>query len=803
MWITAADLPRLRSWATPANPVWRGGIQPALKQALDIYDKEFFPGGQPNPKWPDTGIDNWVGRCTEAFAEFFAFMSLVDPDAAAREKHAERAKRLLMVVIREAAKGRDASQNPAPFRGGAFATYNRANAWGEAFGLTVDWIYPTLTAEDKALVRKAMMRWADDNIHAATTAQEHPEPIGLTDDPRVIADRKRLRWAANNYFTGHIRQLVTYGLSLDPADDPPLDPSKPEKELGNTLRSYLDNAIGAWLYMSYAMHEEPAIAAKALGVPEAGLGAASGGLSPEGFLYGASLGVLHQTLLALYTAGLRDPKKLGPQIGFIESAYWDRFTEGFLHSLVGEPQPILGQGYLGPSYQVAAYGDTLRFWFTPEHGIAFLSMAMHADRAGNAARAAKARWIALHALEGGRAGLEKRMTSIWGNSNASLAILHFLAMDPAAPAAPDPRPSLPLSFFDKSIGRLVARTDWTPNHTMFDYKCGWSTIGHQHGDCNQFELFRKGEWLVKERTGYANDLVGLTSGYHNTIAIQNKVASGAAKPKGLQWFEEATWEHGGQFLLGTNYGDPTVVTSIAPKWVYAFGDATTLYNRTGAHDGDEANDVAHASRSIAWIQPDDVIVYDRATSRSEGRFKRFFLVTVGTPEVSGKLATVTTAKGQKLFVETLLPATARVSFAEAEAYNMLAQGEPSRYRIKVEDPANPKDMRFLHVLHAADAGGAQASVTAIQSSAGTAYAGAAVGSVAAVFPVDPAAPFTRVTYAVPAAVTGQLVTGLVPGASYEVTTRAAGATVEVTVAPGSGVKADEGGVIALGSLKRP
>src|SRR5262249_6214222 len=117
IWITAADLPRLRGWATPQNPVWQNGIVPAREQAISIYDKEFFPGGQPNPTWPDPGITNWVQHATEALAEFFAFLSLVDPDPTARAAHGNRAKNLLMHVIREAAKGEDPDkQKPAPFR---------------------------------------------------------------------------------------------------------------------------------------------------------------------------------------------------------------------------------------------------------------------------------------------------------------------------------------------------------------------------------------------------------------------------------------------------------------------------------------------------------------------------------------------------------------------------------------------------------------------------------------------------------------------------------------------------------------
>ena len=104
----------MRSWATPQNPIWRSGIQVALKDALAIYDKEFFPGGQPNPNWPDPGEPNWVKRCTEAYAEFFAFLSLVDPDPAARVAHGNRAKNLLMHAIHEADKGLESLAGPCP-----------------------------------------------------------------------------------------------------------------------------------------------------------------------------------------------------------------------------------------------------------------------------------------------------------------------------------------------------------------------------------------------------------------------------------------------------------------------------------------------------------------------------------------------------------------------------------------------------------------------------------------------------------------------------------------------------------------
>jgi hypothetical protein len=801
LWITPEDLPRLRSWATPANPLWQSGLAVAAQQAIATYDKEFFPGGQESPTWPDPGNDNWTAKCTEAYAEFFAFLSLVDPSAPARAQHAQRARKLLMHAIHEAAKGVDAgSRDPAPFRAPALATFNRANYWGEAWGLTVDWIYGALDAADKAAIRKVFLRWANDNVNAATSMQEHPQPVGLLDDTRLLADRERLRTAENNYFTGHMRQLTLMAASFDEADDPPLDPAAPTGRLGNTLRSYLDDAIGAWLYQQYADYEDPKVSSPALHFPAEKMGDASGGLPVEGLLYGIHLAMLHEALLALYTAGYRDPKRFGPQIQLIDSGYWDRRVESFLQSLAPAAAVMPSLQYIGPVYQVAGYGDALRSWITVDQAQAFASLGIYDMHRGNAARLAKARWIAASAVEGGAEKLPEHVARIWGESHASLAIQLFMLFDPAAPLPPDPRPGLPLVFVDKAIGRIIARTGWGPDASSFDYKCGYLTIGHQDGDCNMFELARKGEWLVKTRLGFANDMVSSVSDYANTLAVQNAVTSGAPKPQDLQWFEDTTWKRGGQFVMHQNAGDPRVVTSTGSGWAYAFSDATALYNRPRSRPDASAVDVTHVSRSIVWIAPDHVVVYDRAATRSPGLFKRFNLTLLDEPHVSGALATATTPHGQRIFVQLLAPVCATMTAMPAEKYNAVAEGDPTHFRLLVEDPSNPREIRFLHVIQGADAGAQAAAVKRIESKGGTAFEGAAVGVAAAVFPVDPSAAFTGVTYEVPAEVTGQLVGGLAPRGGYDVTIKRAGGGASVTIAPGSAYHADDGGVLAIGSF---
>jgi hypothetical protein len=797
LWIRAEDLDELRSWAVATNPLWEQGLRAALETAVQYTDAHWswsFRGGTgtPDSGWRDTGSSNWEGDATEAYAEIFAFASLIHPDPAARQESAQRARDLLLYVVREAAKGAAVDQ---PFRDPAFSTYNRANYWGEAFGLTVDWIYGTLSADDKAVVRTAFLRWASECLTAATAGNEHPQPVGVVQSPELLADKKQLRWAANNYFTGHMRHLTLLSLALDPEDDPPVDPGQPANKLENSVRSYLDDVIGAWMYQQYAMYEDADAVAAAYGVPPDGLGLAAGGLSAEGFLYGHALGYLQEALYALYTAGYAVPSAETPQLALFTSSYWDRFVEGFLHSLAPAshvPDASTGMAYLGAVWEIASYGDILRFWIGPDAFSAFAVLGLFDRRTGNEARLAKSRWIAENVIEGGPAKLTDRAGQIWGNSYATDSILYFLLFDPKAGRAPDPRPSLPNTFYAPALGRVLARSDWGPNATWFTYKCTWTTINHQLGDCNQFELYRKGEWLTKERSGYAIDFILATSDYHNTLAIENDV------PSDLAWFEGPTSERGGQWTNGMNAGDPTVTAGFGDDYVHAEADATNLYNRPNEWTPSaNATDVVHASRSIVWLPPDHVVVYDRATTKTANRFKRFHLVTVGAPVVAGKRATVATPGGQVFYVQNVLPAGAVLTASPAEEVMTVAELDPTRYHLVVEDPAKPADVRFLHVLQGTDSGAAQDVPSLVQSSAGTAFDGVVVGDRAILFARDPSASFEGTTYAVPASVARQLVTGLRPMTGYTVMKTTSGPTTTITVSAGGTQQSDESGLLAF------
>jgi hypothetical protein len=744
LWLGAGDLPRLRSWATSANAVWRDGLQPLAARAVQDMDTGLVPG-------QDTGGFTYVDYPTEMYAELFAFMSLLAPDQPTRDAYAGRARTLLMYVINAALPGPAAGQ---PFRDPEFSVNDRSRWHGEAFGLTVDWIYPYLTPADKAAIRTVFLRWASENLVAAVTGWDHPEPVGVINDPVLVADGRRVRWAANNYFTAHMRNIGLVAMALEATDD-----------AGDALRNHVRNATGAWLYViDHVMRND-----------------ARGGLFPEGFEYAPqTVGYVAQLFLALKTAGHDDPAVHGPQVILDDNPFWELFVRGALHSL--SPRAVLSPNLGEPVYQPAWYGDGLNYW-SPDFIGVFGPLGLHDAITGKLSRLAVLRWFETEHPPGGPAALGTRALDLGFFQNG---ILYFMLIDPAAAPPPDPRPGLSRAFFAPGLGRVLARTSWGPEARWFSYKLSWNIADHQMGDGNQVELYRGGERLTKERTGYDLDYGG--SNNHNTLCLLNDapINNDPGEYRNINWLLGSQWAY-------VSAGDPNLgALSWGPDYVHGSGDATNLHNSTY----EASADILHASRSFFWLQPDHLVLYARAASATAGRFKRFWLNLPAAATVTGNVATMTTPSGQRLHVTSLLPAGAALTSEPATiTAGNAATEDPILFRVRVEAPGPPLTTRFLHVLQGADPGTPADPATLVQSVGGTAYAGALVRSTAVVFPVEPGAAFAGTTYRVPAGTVSHRVTGLAPYARYTVAASAVGGEVEVTVTSAGPERADVGGVL--------
>jgi hypothetical protein len=88
--------------------------------------------------------------------------------------------------------------------------------------------------------------------------------------------------------------------------------------------------------------------------------------------------------------------------------------------------------------------------------------------------------------------------------------------------------------------------------------------------------------------------------------------------------------------------------------------------------------------------------------------------------------------------------------------------------------------------------------TAIHSTSGTPYDGVWLRNTSVVFPTTLGQTFTWTSYNLPSSITRHLITGLTPGAAYDVKINSGGGTTTVTVAPGTALVADIGGVIGIG-----
>lgn len=831
--ITQADLPRLQSWATNTNQMYLQNVSNAMNAtlgnspmggALYIYDHQFFPtalsaglpngninpNAVPNPTWPDNGGINFPQYLTEEYALFFAFNSLIDPNPVARQQHAQRARNLLMYPINIIAQG--GIVQDAPFQDIGMISYNRGNSSGEAWGLTVDWLQaaqtPVFTTQDFQNIRKVFLLWSN---YLLTSGYHAPTPAGVQNSPIIFNGNET--GATNNYMAGHTRSLTMMALCLDAAEDPADQPNVYNGVPYPNLRSYIHHVTGARLYELYAMYGKPANIAAAYKFNHPHFGYAEGGMGTEGFMYSNSLGQSMLTMLALRTAGYNDPLLAGPQIQFMQDKYWDDLIDSYYHNFSPKQRTFTGGlAYLGSAYEHANYSDVIyTFEGKWDHTNTWSYIAYYDYLTGNTSRYNKAMFlIEKMPAQGGLYG-RYGAYGVWSNNLVMHCISSFLAADPAinVTTLPDPRPAMPVDFCSKGIRRVLSRSDWTQNASWFTFKASPAEVDHQEPDAGAFEFYRKGEWLTKYLCAYAIN----TPDYTNTLAIQNTVnAPGYSQPTNLSWIYPEIWARGGQMPFGGG-GNPVCVNSFHKDYAYAQAVTTGSYNLVNIWTPSAAaTDVTHASRSIMFLKPDMVFVYDRATTNHAGKFKRFHLfLNNNNISVSGKTATMTTATGQQLYVENILPTTAVTITPTAiepsplphPGNGGLATGETATGRLAIEDPTMPANVRYLHVLQGADANVAQIPMMLVQSTSGNSFEGVYFQQSVVMFNKNITTPFVQTNYTTPLTIATHYITGVVPSAWYDVTGTVNGANLDITVIPGTTIQADTGGVIVYKYVSNP
>lgn len=776
LWLTPALTQELRARATPANPFYALGVHELARRFEESMDSGELYDLDVGTPWCGvaTGFDVATG------AEVFAFMSLVDQDPARRASYGARAHDLTMYVV-------DRVLAPEPgksFHDAAYSTNYRGNFHGEALPLAVDWAYDRFSAAERRKIARVFMRWVGHNLTATISGQDHPEPVGVVNDPVLFADRQRLRTALNNFSASHMRNITLYSLAIDPADEP--DPSVygADNKLATmglpgfaTLRDQIKNATGAWLYT----------------VDEALTRYAAGGVPAEGFEYnGSSTARMAETLLALHTAGYDDPALYGPHVTPQGNAFWSDVTPAFFHLVSPAPRSLPDLAWLGDLYMPANYGD-METYSSPDFMNLFGPLGtLHLLR-GETGSLAAIRWLQKHMAPGGAARL---VTRACDPTHARASLFYYILFDPAAAEPADPRPALPTFHLAPGMCSLTSRTDWTPSAAWLSYILPWNDVDHQHGTGNMLQLWHGGEWITKERSGYG-DRAALSS-YKNTLSIENDA------PGTNLDFVTVAHQHGSQPAY-VAAGDPSLIAySDAPAFTYVSGDATNLYNADYRFDSD---DVLEARRSVVWLKPGTVMIYDRARTATPGRFKRFWLNFTAQPQAQGTRASITTPGGQAVALDTLLPLGAAPQVdTQAPLYDPSSAGtdqtalaEPARWRVRVDAPGDPAVATFLHVLSVGPGGDALPEPQRVSTDTAPELQGARLGDTLVLFAADIRLRPTTASYHAPPQVTRHYLTGLDPDRAYQVQVTPDGADLALSVeASMAGTFwSDGGGVLAF------
>jgi len=753
IFVRLSDLAKYKSWATHANPIWDDLLYLANigKTRMDngqIQDVGDGAGNVPAP--------------VESYAELFAFMSLVHPNPSTRLDYAQRAHDLVMIAFNQADLG---MQDGQPYRMHNFATENRASWYSEGFALTVDWCYQTFTAAEKAKIRRVFLRWIQENCHATTTASEHPRPLNVYNDPQLVDDYNKIRWATNNYYANHAREIALMALALDEVDDVP---SAPDQPAAGTLRKFVGHVMQTWMYQM--MKFEKTVGA--------------GGISPEGVGYGElSHRAVALTLLGLHTANIDKTDIYGSAAGLRTSTYWtNEVIEGYLHMM--SPSKLTLKNWIGPSYVPYTFSDAAYYENVDQIRV-FGPLAVLAMNAGNTDRYARLRWMIDNLPEGGVSNRSSKIRSAFEGSSVLLGICYFLATDPNFSAIVDPRPELPTEYFAKGLGILSSRTDWSPTASWFVAKSSWNTIDHQFADANSIAFWRGGEWLTKPHLGYGPTIA--CSDYQNTITVDNPGNTTLS-------FWVDNMNRGSQYVYNKTQDPKDTIWSTAPDFTFFQSDTTALYNNPSI----SANNVDHVSRSTIFLKPDVVVTYDRVTTKTAGSYKRYWLNTAKQASISGHSALMTTDSGQQLAIDTLLPTDAVLTSTPQESLSgQPAQYEPMAFRFRAEPLSSPADVRFLNVLQGVDAGGTKLPTSYFESTSGNHFDGTLIGNVAVAFKTSYTSSFSLTRFVVPVTTSKIYVTGLDKNAGYTVTITNVAGGKQVKIAKTGPSVSDKAGVLVI------
>ena len=796
--VTPDTVTALRSKAIDGNPMYQA-IKTRANYAINsdnpIWSWSCNGGtGKPN----SDQSQSWK----EQDAYLFAIMSVIAPTATERNQWG--------------CYGHDVFLTMAGYVLGGSLDLSQGNHWSDSarqLTLTPDLLmgggYLSSTT-DLNTTRQYLAKIAYEQINdiyngtlAVIGSYNSPSQLQETSENSITG----MRAMGNNYTQSRILYLAAAALTFNdtPTDDPALPNTCgasryqvcPDGTAGS-LHAYWSYVSGGLLYKDWGNIEDPTVAQQAYNtafsnmpsqpmcntlwhspIPCFGLG--RGGEANEGTSYGTSLSRLRWAMNAIHTAGYDDPIQYGPQMSIATSSYWDLRYVADLSLLTG----LSGISSEKSRWNFLTDGDTLYYYVYPSNYVSESAMLAANSYTGRTDGNAAMQWLITNSAFGtangstncsNYCGFDSALVNDYGFDTAWDLFVALPAVDPVTVNPPaDPRPSLPIDWYDAGNQHIVARSGWGNNtNTVFSYYCTNTQIDHEHEYCGGFDLYSQGEYITKGRTEF-NDYNNKNSAAINKNVpayINTPTDTSCTYANGCYWADMT--QLGGQFWHGYQAGLDTLLHSEMTSYVAAVADSTNTYNGGWGGFG-SLNNITQASRSLVYLRGSNQIVYyDRGASGANVWDKANYLVTTGAPSISGNTASWLTRSGnQRVYWTSLSPGQAPVLDATFTDGNTSSDWEIYG-RLKV-DAGNVASARFLSVLQWGSAGFGGSSAAMVKSTAGNSFEGALVGSSLVMFMRDWPTGFTSVTYPASNATT-QYVSDLTPNTLYSISGTGAPAT---------------------------
>ena len=218
--------------------------------------------------------------------------------------------------------------------------------------------------------------------------------------------------------------------------------------------------------------------------------------------------------------------------------------------------------------------------------------------------------------------------------------------------------SLPTVRHSDGVGVVNMRSGWSEDATYVSFKCGPSFWSHSHLDSGTFAIYKRGPLAIDA----GNYNAGTSSEHHKGYMIQSiahnviTVTDPKAKSKGH------IPNDGGQRPAVSTYGPPVPYSrqewerrkdefdtgritafQTTKHFTYVRADVTAAYNNSRSGKGgrlDRGKRVRKWIRSLVYLPPDHVVIFDEVETFSKDFKIRWLLHTINEPKIDGSLITV-------------------------------------------------------------------------------------------------------------------------------------------------------------------